>query len=173
MKKLFALLLCSSAILSFSYAKNSKNLPVIEESDKGRMLVLPEGLDAYLANEFSGYRIPQESEFNPEMLKYYFSRLVGIHPAVAWGDFNNDKRQDYALLIMTGESKLGPLIELVVLNGEKKRDDYMLYRLSEVYNFKDDYISFDDGKLYKGKFKKNGWRINWNPKKKTYDVDKY
>ena len=70
----------------------------------------------------------------------------------------------------TGDTKWGPLCELVMFNGAKK--GYETFRLGEVYNFKDDYVSFSDGKLYKGRFKKGGWYINWDKKKNTYIVTK-
>ena len=46
----------------------------------------------------------------------------------------------------------------------------MTYRLGEVYNFKDDYVSFVENKLYKGRYKKGGWYINWDKKKNAYNV---
>jgi hypothetical protein len=162
-----------AAVLGFveSNAKNS-NVPVMEDTDKGPVLVLPDYLDAYLQAEFPGFKIPAKTDFNPEMLAYYYSRLVGIHPAVAWGDFNGDKKTDYAMLLITSETKWGPVVELVVLNGGGKKGSYDSYRLGEIYNFKEDYVSFDDGKLMKGRFKKGAWFINWNKKNKTYDVAK-
>jgi hypothetical protein len=59
----------------------------------------------------------------------------------------------------------------VALNGAKS-GGFTAYRLSEIYNFKDDYVSFKDGKLYKGHYKRNGWYINWDPKANTYNVVK-
>lgn len=158
-------------LVSFSLAKSKKDIPTIEETEKGPVLVLPEALDAFLQAEFPGYRVPDQSEFNPEMVSYYNSRLIGISPAVAWGDFNGDKKQDFAFLLVTGQSKWGPQVELVVANGAS-RSEFETYRLGEIYNFKDDYVSFVEGKLYKGRYKKGGWYINWNKKNKTYDVTK-
>lgn len=158
-------------ILSISFLvaeKKSKN-PTVTESEKGeKTLVLPDELQDFLASEIPGYQIPKESDFNPEMLKYYYSRLIGIYPALASGDFNLDRKRDYALLVITGQSKWGPLMELVILNGGKKSGAYEVFRVGEVYSFKDDYISFDNGKLYKGKYQKGGWFINWDGKKGTY-----
>lgn len=151
------------------YAGRSKN-PVVEDAPdgSGRMLTLPDDVKEFLLKEFPTYRIPKDAEYNPQMLTYYNSRLVGVHPAVAWGDFNGDKKRDYTLLIITGDTKWGPLCELVVLTGS--RSGYDVSRLGEVYNFKDDYVSFSDGKLYKGRFKKGGWYINWDKKTNTYLV---
>lgn len=175
MKKQTRLVLLLGLIGIFSWAlsdaKGSKNVPVMEESETGQTLVLPDFLDAALQAEFPGYKIPAKTDYNPEMVTYYYSRLVGIHPAIAWGDFNGDKKTDYAFLLITGQSSWGPLVELVVMNGESRKD-FTSYRLGEIYNFKDDYVSFVDNKLMKGRFKKGAWFINWNKKTKTYDVTK-
>ena len=164
----FSFLLIISPIQA---GKGATNVPVMEDSDKGPVLALPEVLDSFLQAEFPGCRVPALSEFDPEMVQYYNSRLVGIHPAVAWGDFNGDKKTDFAFILVTGQSSWGPLVELVVLNGESRKD-FTSYRLGEIYNFKDDYVCFTDGKLTKGRFKKSAWYINWNKKTKTYDVYK-
>lgn len=161
-----------SISISLEAAKGAKNVPVLEETEQGQVVVLPELVDTFLQAEFPGYKVPAKTDFNPEMLTYYYSRLIGIHPAVAWGDFNGDKKQDYLLLLITGQSSWGPLVELVALNGESKKGDFTPYRLGEVYNFKEDYVSFLDGKLLKGRFKKGAWFINWDKKKKTYVVNK-
>lgn len=149
--------------------KNVKN-PVVEDAPdgSGRMLVLPQDAREFLLREFPAYRIPKDGEYNPAMLQYFNSRLVGVHPAVAWGDFNGDKKRDYAFLVITGDTKWGPLVELVVLNG--RGGGFESHRLGEVYNFKDDYVSFSDNKLYKGRYKKGGWYINWDKKKNVYNV---
>ncbi|MCG3206028.1 MAG: hypothetical protein KCHDKBKB_02754 [Elusimicrobia bacterium] len=154
---------------SFAAEKNPKN-PVVEEAPdgSGRMLLLPLDVRNFLLNEFPLFRIPKDSEYSPEMLQYFNSRLVGVHPAVAWGDFNGDKKKDYAFLIITGDTKWGPLVEVIVLNGRGKTFDS--YRLGEVYDFKDHYISSNDNKLYKGRYKKGGWYINWDKKTNTYTV---
>lgn len=144
--------------------------PIMEESEGIRRLVLPEDLAKFLAEEFPGSRLPDESQFNPEMLKYFYSRLIGVHPAIAFGDFNGDRKRDYMMLLITGETKWGPLCELVIVNGQRR--GFEPYRLGEVYTFKDDYVSFDEGKLYKGRFKKGGWYINFDKKKKLYVVTK-
>lgn len=169
---LFLSLLFSFQSQNIVLAGPSKKNPYLEESPEGRKLIIPEGLDVYLSAEYPGYRLPQESEFNPEMLKYFNSRLLGVHPAIAFGDFNGDKKQDYAILIVTGETKWGPLVELIILNGENGRDKFTAFPLGEIYNFKDDYVVFSEGKLYKGKFKKGAWYINWDKKEKTYNVAK-
>jgi hypothetical protein len=170
MKRLFAALAVLSvlALPPLLAAKKGKN-PTVEESPDGkRTVVLPDDIDLFLSVEFPKYRLPDESEFDPEMLQYYNSRLIGVYPAVAYGDFNGDKKRDYALLVITGDTKWGPLCELVVANGTK--GGYEAFRLGEVYEFKNDYVSFVDNKLIKGRYKKNGWYINWDPKKNTYNV---
>ena len=144
-------------------------LPTMTDSPEGRQLVLPDALDTALTQNFPGYKIPQLTDFNPEMLKYYYSEVIGVHPAVIWGDFNGDKKQDYALFLITGNTSWGPLIELVIMDGDKK-GGFVPYRLNELYSFKDDYLSFMNGRLYKGKYKRDGWHINWDPKKKAYTV---
>lgn len=150
--------------------KKIKN-PVLEEAENGkRTLLLPADLESFLASEFPGYRIPADEEFSSEMLQYYFSRLIGVHPTVAWGDFNGDRRRDYLLLLITGDTKWGPLCELIALNGKKK--GFEPFRLGEVYNFKEDYVSFSSGKLYKGRYRKNGWYIDWDAKNSRYVVHK-
>lgn len=169
--RVIGLLLVSLGISFFLPAfgeKAPKNPTVVDDGAGGRLLVLPEDLQNFLIQEFPGYRLPKESDFNPQMLRYYFSQLIGVHPAVAWGDFNNDKRRDYALLVITGDTPWGPLVELVVLNGMKKGSAFQINRLGEIYNIKDDYISYADSKLYKGKFRKGGWYIHWDPKSETY-----
>jgi hypothetical protein len=116
--------------------------------------------------------MPAEKDFDPAMLSYYNSRLIGIHPAIAWGDFNGDKRPDYALLIITSQSNWGPVVELVVLNGISGRDKFRPFRLGEIYNIKEDYLSFSEGKLMKGRHKKGAWFISWDKKNNTYVVNK-
>jgi hypothetical protein len=148
------------------------DVPAVQEVEGKQQLVLPDGLSDYLLQEFPTAQLPEESQFNPDMVSYYRSNLIGIHPAIAWGDFNGDKRRDYALLLITGQSKWGPVVELVVLNGEKKKNSFRSARLGEVYNFQDDYVSFHDGKLYKGRYKKGGWYINWDKKKSVYNTIK-
>lgn len=149
--------------------KNPKT-PIVEEAPDGtgRMLLLPLDVREFLLKEFPTYRFPKDEEYAPEMLQYFNSRLIGVHPAVAWGDFNEDKKKDYAFLIITGDTKWGPLVELIVLNG--RNGGYDSSRLGEVYNFKDNYVSFNDNKLYKGRFKKGGWYINWDKKTNSYNV---
>jgi len=171
-RRLFLLLISSFIFTSIPYAaKGGKNIPTVEETEKGPTLMLPEALEAALAAEFPASRLPAQSEFNPDMVSYYFSRLIGIHPAIAWGDFNGDKKTDYAVLLVTSQGTWGPLVELVIMNGES-RQNFTSFRLGEIYNFKDDYVSFREGKLYKGRYKKGGWYINWNKKDKTYSVSK-
>jgi hypothetical protein len=147
--------------------------PTMEELGDGkgtRRLLLPEDISTFLQKEFPNSRLPAEEDFSPEMRQYYFSRLVGVHPAVAWGDFNGDKKRDYLFLVITGDTKWGPLCELVAVNGGKK--GYEAFRLGEVYNFKEDYVSFQDNKLSKGRYRKGAWYINWDPKKSLYIVTK-
>ncbi len=158
------------ALSAIAADRNPKN-PITEDAPdgSGRMLVLPQDVRDFLLKEFPTYRVPKDSEYNPEMLQYYNSRLIGVHPCVAWGDFNGDKKRDYAFLIITGDTKWGPLMELVVLNG-RGGSNFDSYRLGEVYNFKDDYVSFVDNKLYKGRYKKGGWYINWDKKTNNYSV---
>jgi hypothetical protein len=161
------LVLTGLALVPMALAGRGKN-PAIKETDKGHIVVLPAEVERYLDKEFPGYRIPSDAEFSPEMLAYYYGRLIGIHPAVAWGDFNEDKKKDYALLLATGQTHWGPIVELVILNGGKKSGEFETFRLGEVNGFKDDYISFVDTKLSKGKYHKGGWFINWDKKEKKY-----
>lgn len=154
-------------------AEKKVKQPTMEELGDGkgtRRLLMPEDIANFLKTEFPNSRMPAEEEFSPEMRQYYFSRIIGVHPAIAWGDFNGDKKRDYLLLLITGETKWGPLCELVAVSGLKK--GYEAFRLGEVYSFKDDYVSFLDNKMYKGRYKKGGWYINWDPKKKNYVVTK-
>lgn len=161
------------SLLATAADKKVKVPTIIERENGVRSLQLPDDVDIYLQTEFPGYRIPKDSEYNPDMLSYYNYRLIGVHPAVAWGDFNGDGKRDYSLLIITSEGKLGPLMELVALNGRKKTGgDFDVFRLGEVYNFKDDYVSFVENKLTKGKYKKGAWYINWDKKKNVYVVTK-
>jgi len=147
--------------------------PEVEETKEGdKILVLPSEVEKFLSQEFPGYRIPKTSDFNPAMLEYFYSRLIGVHPAVAYGDFNGDKKRDYALILITGDTKWGPLVELIVLNGTRRSGEFDVFHLGELYAFKDDYLSFNDGKLYKGRLQKGGWYISWDPKKQTYNVVK-
>jgi hypothetical protein len=161
-----------AAALSLTDALAEKRVkaPVMEEAEGIRRLLLPDDVTSFIAQEFPGSRVPDETQFNPEMLQYFFSRLIGVHPAVAFGDFNGDKKRDYMMLLITSETKWGPLCELVVLNGRKK--GFESFRLGEVYNFKDDYVSFNEGKLYKGRYKKGGWYITVDKKKGSYIVTK-
>ena len=174
MKRKFLILIFIFIISSpflFSEGK-PKKFPYMEDTPQGKKLILPEGLDTYLSVEFPNYRIPDENELSPDMLAYYHSRLIGIHPDIIWGDFNGNKKIDYALLIITSQSKWGPIVELVILNGENGRDKFTPYRLAEIYNFKEDYLSFDDNKLIKGRYKKGAWFINWDKKNRTYIINK-
>ena len=171
MKKwLWLVLLTTLASTAMSGDKNPKN-PVVEDAPdgSGRQLVLPSDIQEALATEFPGYRIPKDADYNPEMLSYYNYRLIGVHPAVAWGDFNGDRKRDYAFIIITGDTKWGPLCDLVVFNGAGGHS-FEAFRLGEIYNFKDEYESFVDGNLTKGRFKKGAWYINWNKKTNNYDV---
>lgn len=151
--------------------KPKKN-PYIDETEGQRTLILPSELDEFLSVEFPGYKIPDENIFNPDMLAYYNSRLIGIHPAIAWGDFNGDRKSDYAMLVITSQSKWGPVIELVVLNKVGGKESFQPFRLGEIYDVKDDYVSFSNGKLMKGRYKKGAWFIHWDKKKETYVVNK-
>jgi hypothetical protein len=148
------------------------DVPTVVEAEGLRILKLPEDLSNYLSKEFPDYKIPAEGDYNPEMLSYFHSRLIGIHPAVAWGDFNGDKKRDYAFLLITGTTNWGPLVELIVLNGTKKRGEFESIRLGEVYDFKDDYVSYANDKLTKGKYRKSAWYINWDKKTNSYVVHK-
>lgn len=154
------------------FAAESVDVPTVEVTDAGRILKLPPDVSKFLSKEFPKYRIPAESEYNPEMMSYFYRQLIGAHPAVAWGDFNGDKKRDYAFLIETGSSPWGPLMELIVLSGGKKKGDYEASRLGEVYSAKDDYVSFANNKLIKGKYQKSAWYINWDKKTNSYVVYK-
>ena len=167
---LFAALLAAVLPAARAIAGKKVKAPTMQDEEGIRRLVLPDDIAAALQQEFPGSRLPEEKDFDPEMLQYYHGRLIGVHPAVAWGDFNGDRKRDYLMLVITGDTKWGPLCELIAFNGLRK--GYEVYHLGEVYNFKDDYVSFVDGKLYKGRFKKGGWYITWDPKKSTYDVIK-
>lgn len=169
----FALLVSLTSPAPVASAEKRVKVPTMEELEDGqgtRRLLLPADIAAFLAREFPNSRLPAENDFSPEMRQYYFSRLIGVHPAVAYGDFNADRKKDYLFLLITGETKWGPLCELVAVNGLKK--GYEAFRLGEVYTFKDDYVSFVENKLSKGRYKKGAWYINWDPKKKTYVVTK-
>jgi len=166
---LFGLII--TAAPSVSWAGKGDN-PTIIETDKGRALILPPDLKNFLGKEFPKARIPSDSEFNKEMRKFYFSHLIGIHPAIAWGDFNKDKKKDYILLLVTGQTNWGPIVELVILNGGKSKSVFEVFRLGEVINFKDSYVSFRDAKLIKGTYQKGGWYLNWEPKDQNYSLIK-
>lgn len=159
---------------SFLHAGDRRvKAPVMEELGDGtgtRRLLLPEDINQFLSTEFPNSRVPAENDFSQDMRQYFFSRLIGVHPAVASGDFNGDKKKDYLFLLITGDTKWGPLCELVAVNGQKK--GFEAFRLGEVYNFKEDYVSFLDGKLLKGRYKKGAWYINWDAKKNSYVVSK-
>ena len=178
MKKNSPSLILSIAALLFlagapSARAASKNPEIVTAKDGTRTLVLPDDVDAALSAEFPGYRIPKESDYNPEMLEYFNSNLIGVYPAVAWGDFNGDRKRDYALLIITQDTKWGPLVELVVLNGHSRNGgEFDVFRLGEVYKFKNDYVSFLDGKLTKGSYETSAWYINWDKKNNNYVVTK-
>jgi hypothetical protein len=170
MKKwLWLVLMATMTSMANSGDKGPKN-PTMEDAPDGSgpQLMLPNDIKDALAAEFPSYRIPKNSDYNPEMLSYYNYRLVGVHPAVAWGDFNGDKKRDYAFIIITGDTKWGPLCDLVVFNGSGHK--FEAFRLGEIYNFKDEYVSFVDGKLTKGRFKKGAWYINWDKKANNYQV---
>ena len=168
---LLLLFLALPSIRQASASEKKVKTPVMDEAPDGkRSLLMPDDVMECLAKEFPGSRLPTETDFNPEMLRYFHSEFIGVHPAVAFGDFNGDKKRDYMILLITGDTKWGPLCDLVVLNGE--RGGFTAFRLGEVYNFKDDYVSFKDNKLYKGRYRKGGWYINWDSKKNTYVVTK-
>jgi hypothetical protein len=164
-----ALLAAFASTPAFSGEKNPKN-PVVEDAPdgSGRQLLLPADIKKALLTEFPTYRIPKDSDYNAEMFTSYNQRLVGVHPAVAFGDFNGDKKRDYAFIIITGDSKWGPVCELVVFNGKGR--EYEAFRLGEIYTFKDEYVSFMGNKLTKGRHKKSAWHINWDKKNNTYKV---
>ena len=168
-KRLLPVFVLTLAALATAAEKNVKN-PIMQDAPdgSGRMLVLPNDVRDFLRQEFPLFRIPKDSEYNPEMLQYYNWRLIGVHPSVAYGDFNGDKKKDYLFLIITGDTKWGPLCELIALNG--RGGGFDAYRLGEVYNFKDDYVSFVENKLYKGRYKKGGWYITWDKKTNNYSV---
>src|SRR5258708_27665750 len=88
-RRLLAIFLLAIGAVAMAAEKNPKN-PIMEDAPdgSGRMLVLPLDVKEYLLKEFPNYRIPKDSEYNPEMLQYFNSRLIGVHPSVAWGDFN-------------------------------------------------------------------------------------
>ncbi len=166
-------LLLATALLPVARAADKKvKTPIMEEVGEGqpRRLLMPDDITEALTKEFPGSRMPVETDFSDEMKAYYNERLIGVHPAVAFGDFNGDKKRDYLLLLITGDTKWGPICELVVAGGEKK--GFTIYRLGEVYNFKDNYASFQYEKLLMGRYKKGAWYITWDPKKKQYNLAK-
>jgi len=165
-------LLFAAALNNVAGAADRKvKTPVMEDVGDGtRRLLMPQDISESLAKEFPGSRMPVETDFSDEMKAYYNERLIGVHPAVAFGDFNGDKRRDYLVLLITGDTKWGPICELVVAGGEKK--GYVVYRLGEVYNFKDNYASFQYEKLLMGRYKKGAWYITWDAKKKQYNLAK-
>lgn len=161
-----------TALAIFMWPLHAAKNPSIIETEAGPELVLTTDLKMFLNKEFPNHRVPSDKDFNPQMLKYFYSNLVGLHPAIAWGDFNNDKKRDYILLLVTGETPWGPLVELIILNGKKKGDEFDIVNREELYKFKDDYVSFREGKLYKGRYQQNGWYIQWDPKEKSYSIIK-
>jgi hypothetical protein len=154
------------------FAAERVDVPTVVELEGMRMLKLPEDVSKFLSKEFPKYKIPDEKDYNPDMLSFFYRQLIGVHPAVAFGDFNGDKKRDYAFLVETGTTPWGPLIELVVLNGSKKKGDYDMTRLGEVYDAKNDYVSFVNDKLTKGKYQKSAWYITWDKKTGSYVVTK-
>ena len=145
--------------------------PTMEDVGDGtRRLLMPDDIARFLEQEFPGSRLPKESEFSDEMKRFYNEDLIGVYPGVAFGDFNGDRKRDYLLLLITGESKWGPQCELVAVNGARR--GFTAFRLGEVYDMKDDYVSFRNGRLIKGSYKKGAWHINWDAKNKEYIVTK-
>lgn len=145
--------------------------PTMEDVGDGtRRLLMPDDITQFLNQEFPGSRFPKDAEFSDEMKAYYNEDLIGVYPGVAFGDFNGDRKRDYLLLLITGESKWGPQCELIAVNGGRK--GFEAFRLGEVYNFKDDYVSFRNNHLIKGRYKKGAWHINWDAKNKNYVVTK-
>ena len=145
--------------------------PTMEDVGDGtRRLLMPDDITQFLNQEFPNSRMPKESEFSDQMKRYYNEELIGVYPAVAYGDFNGDRKRDYLVLLITGDTKWGPQCELVAVNGTRK--GFEAFRLGEVYNLKDDYVSFRDGRLIKGSYKKGAWHITWDPKKSSYVVTK-
>jgi len=166
---LLLVILALVAVLAVpSMARKKKKLPVLVDSAAGKILVLPDPLKKFLRKNFPKYKIPSYIDYDPGMLRYFNSRLIGIHPGIAWGDFNKDKRGDYALLIVTAETPWGPQVELIILNGLRKKGGFEIFRMGEIYSFKEDYISYKGEKLYKGKYRQGGWHINWDKKLKIY-----
>jgi hypothetical protein len=160
------------AVTGVLIAGERVDAPTVVDVEGMRILKLPEDVSKHLAKEFPRYKIPDEKEYNPDMLSFFYRQLIGVHPAVAFGDFNGDKKRDYAFLIETGTTPWGPLVELVVLSGGKKKGDYDTSRLGEVYEAKNDYVSFVNDKLTKGKYQKGAWYINWDKKNNSYVVYK-
>jgi hypothetical protein len=171
-RRILIALICISLGAPWMQAGRKGKHPTTLETETGREVVLTSDIKKILNKEIPDHRIPKDSDFNPKMLKWYYPQLIGIHPAVAWGDFNKDKKTDYALLVITGDTPWGPVVELVVLNGKKGKGQYDLHRLGEVYKFKDDYLSSKDGKLTKGRYQQGAWYINWSAKDKTYIIYK-
>ncbi len=161
---LFALLLVLPV-----FAADAPEMVVVQDM---RILKLPDDVTKFLSKEFPKYKIPEEASYNQDMLGFFYRQLLGVHPAVAFGDFNGDKKRDYAFLIETGTTPWGPLMELVVLTGAKKKGNYDMSRLGEVYDAKSDYVSFVNDKLIKGKYQKGAWYINWDKKTNSYVVTK-
>ncbi len=151
-----------------SHAASKGDHPTIVETSIGRQLVLPSDLKAFLEKEYPKARLLSDTDFDKPMLKFYFSNLIGIHPAIAWGDFNNDKQRDYILLLNTGQTQWGLVVQLVILNGSKGKEKFEVFSMGEVLDYKESYVSFRDAKLIKGTFQKGGWYLNWDDKEKNY-----
>lgn len=97
-----SLWLVSLLIINFLSAlpacRAKDNVPSVKQEAGKPVLVLPERIRIFLEDYFPDYRLPGPQDMTGEWAS--FRKTV---PYAAWGDFDGDKRIDYALILLGRE----------------------------------------------------------------------
>ena len=179
-----------------SSVEAQSNIPQVVVKDGFSVLVLPDSLIVFIAENYPGFRVPTKEDRTGEWATYPKKDAV---PYACWGDFNGDGRIDVALILIGNDGWrtlafhriTGNTWEWLRLEGfpgphgafnqRYPAQDFRLYTLkagmklklgawvieSSLYQF--DSITFSILMDDPGKL----WRFTWGPKRNRYGVSTY
>jgi len=91
----FVSLLMVVFLIGLLSCRARNDVPTIKQEEGKPILVLPERFRTFLEDYFPDYRLPGPGDMTGEWAS--FRKTV---PYAAWGDFDGDKRIDYALILL-------------------------------------------------------------------------
>lgn len=104
---------------------------------------LPKKVLANLDKTFPGWRL---AEVDSSIWKYFQANSMPMFPSVIWGDFNGDKKRDYAVQIVYGDSTDRKRLLVAFLAKAKSYDRVELHKQGDDHRY---YLRlYEKGKIY-------------------------